>query len=618
MYNRFAMRAKSANPLKKAADLIRAGKPQKARPILAAFLRADPKNAQAWYLLSYALEDPQRKQYALRQALRADPLFERAQKRLRALRAEPEPMPPAKLKPPAKTAPLPPLPTEATPAYIFPTEQGLAPAEETLRSESEEPRGTGFQVPRQALALVGLIVLFSIIFFLSRSWFASLLTNSSPTATEVRAFRTLPPTWTPSLEATQQSTGGEDVSTDVLQLPRPDPAVLAQMGSIQDQLRGLRGLESRAPFENALLPSGRAPLLLTALYFDEQTALQLGKTERILVALGLLPTDYHLTDYELSRHADHLGGLYTPELGRIYVFGDDFSSTQSFAYAHEYGLALAHQNFDLAALQSITPCLPLSDSCRALQAFVEGDATVLSQQWLNASAPADTFAQVEASDPPPLLVQAQAPLDFPSRDLRFLYEDGANFVQTVFDVGGWSQVDTAYANPPTSSEQILHPEKYFAGESGQLLVDPSLADALGEDWTPLGDGVLGEWMTYLVLAQSANQNLRLTEEVARSAAQGWGGDELQAYERAQDQAITIAQHWAMDTEQDADQLAQAMLAHLSLRFGGDQSELAGGTCWAAGGQRTCLFRFGPQVLWLVAPDEPDLINDALAQYPQFQ
>lgn len=610
------MRATGANPLKKAADLIRAGKPQKARPILAAFLRANPSNAQAWYLLSYAVDDPQRKQYALRQALRADPLFERAQKRLRTLRGEPEPAP-VKPKPPAKTGPLPPLPPEPTPGLIFPSKPE-PPAEESLRAESETP-SSGFQIPRSFLALTGLIVLFAIIFFVSRSWFALLLTSGSPTATIVQAFRTLPPTWTPAdtSEATPEAPA-VDVFEEVLQLPPLDPAILAQMQNIQVQVSSLRGMESTTSFQNALLPVGQTPLLLTALYLDEEAALQLEKTERVLVALGLLPADYHLTDYELSRHADHLGGLYTPELKRIYVFGDDFSGTQPFAYAHEYGWALIDQNFDLAALRSPTPCLPLSDSCRALQAFVEGDATLLSQQWLNASAPAETFAAVEASDPPPLLVQTQAPLDFTSLDLRFLYEDGANFMQTVFDVGGWDQVDTAYDNPPSSSEQILHPEKYFAGERGQLLVDPSLADALGAGWLPLGDGVLGEWMTYLFLAQGSNVDARLTESAARGAAEGWGGDELQAYRRAEDQAITLVQHWVMDTDADASQLAQAMLTHLNLRFGGEQSELGDGTCWVASLQRTCLFRFGPQVLWLLAPDEAALINDVLELYPQFQ
>lgn len=610
------MRATSANPLKKAADLIRAGKPEKARPILSAFLRSNPNNAQAWYLLSYALDDPQRRQYALRQALRLDPQFERAQKRLRTLRGEPEPAP-IKAKPPAKTGPLPPLPAEPTPGLIFPTEQEPA-NEESLRPEDETP-SSGFHVPRQVLAVIALIVVFAVIFFVSRNWFATLLAGGNPTATAVQAFRTLPPTWTPAgtVEATLEASA-EDVFDEVLKLPPLGPAVLGQMGNIQNQVKGLRGLESTAPFENALLPSGKTPLLLSALYLDEQAALQLEKTERILVALGLLPADYHLTDYELSRHADHLGGLYTPELSRIYVFGDDFSGTQPFAYAHEYGWTLIDQSFDLTALRSPLPCLPLSDSCRALQAFVEGDATLLSQQWLNASAPAETFAAVEASDPPPLLAHAQAPLDFTSRDLRFLYEDGADFVQTVFDVGGWDQVDTAYANPPSSSEQILHPEKYFAGERGQLLIDPSLADALGEGWQPLSDGVLGEWMTYLLLAQGADTDARLTESAARGAAQGWGGDELQAYRRATDQTITFVQHWVMDTDADANQLAQAMLTHLSLRFGGQQSELGSGACWAAGGQRACLFRFGPQVLWLLAPDEADLINNVLAQFPQFQ
>jgi len=82
------MQSNGENPLKTALNLIRGGKSKKARPILVEFLRGEPNNPQAWFLLSYTLDDPQRKQYALLQALRFDPQFERAQARLQMLRGE--------------------------------------------------------------------------------------------------------------------------------------------------------------------------------------------------------------------------------------------------------------------------------------------------------------------------------------------------------------------------------------------------------------------------------------------------------------------------------------------------------------------------------------------------
>src|SRR3990172_3241062 len=72
--------------LKKALGWIKQGKLDKARPLLVGLLRGEPQNPQAWYLLSYTLDDPQRKQYALLQALRADPDFARAGERLEKVR----------------------------------------------------------------------------------------------------------------------------------------------------------------------------------------------------------------------------------------------------------------------------------------------------------------------------------------------------------------------------------------------------------------------------------------------------------------------------------------------------------------------------------------------------
>jgi hypothetical protein len=217
-----------------------------------------------------------------------------------------------------------------------------------------------------------------------------------------------------------------------------------------------------------------------------------------------------------------------------------------------------------------------------------------------------------------MLIESQPAAQFTLKDLSFLFEQGTTFAQTVFDVGGWDQINTTYSNPPSSSEQIMHPEKYFAGESGQSLVDPLVSDGLGAGWTSIGDGDLGEWLTYLLLAQGENLNARLPEEQARLAAAGWGGDQFQAYSRQSDGALALAEHWIMDSDVDAGQLADALQTYFGLRLGVAPSELGSGKCWSASGQRSCLFFSGADVLWLIGPDEPEILQGILAQFPKFQ
>jgi pimeloyl-ACP methyl ester carboxylesterase len=71
--------------LRKARDLLQAGKSEEARPILARIIQQDPGAEHAWYLLSYAVTDPQKQRYALEQVLRINPDYEKARRRLASL-----------------------------------------------------------------------------------------------------------------------------------------------------------------------------------------------------------------------------------------------------------------------------------------------------------------------------------------------------------------------------------------------------------------------------------------------------------------------------------------------------------------------------------------------------
>jgi hypothetical protein len=60
------------------AELIKAGKLAQARNILIPFLRDNAQVAEAWYLLSFTLKNPDKQSYAIEQALKIAPNFEKA------------------------------------------------------------------------------------------------------------------------------------------------------------------------------------------------------------------------------------------------------------------------------------------------------------------------------------------------------------------------------------------------------------------------------------------------------------------------------------------------------------------------------------------------------------
>ena len=83
--------------------------------------------------------------------------------------------------------------------------------------------------------------------------------------------------------------------------------------------------------------------------------------------------------------------------------------------------------------------------------------------------------------------------------LMFPYAEGSNWAAEVHDRGGWDMVSKAFTKLPQSTEQILHPEKYFAYEPPVKVTLPNFRRALGPRWKRIDNDVSGEWGYYLVL-----------------------------------------------------------------------------------------------------------------------
>jgi hypothetical protein len=99
---------------------------------------------------------------------------------------------------------------------------------------------------------------------------------------------------------------------------------------------------------------------------------------------------------------------------------------------------------------------------------------------------------------------------------------------------------------PLSSEQILHPDKYFEYESPVKVALPDVRTLLGPGWKRIDYDVNGEWSLYLILDQFLN-----TSTESRRAAAGWAGDRYALYEGSQPGEVFISQLTAWDTQNDA-------------------------------------------------------------------
>lgn len=635
----------SANDvLRRAQAYLQNGQPQAARPVLVEYVRQFPASEEGWLLLSQAVIEQKQKIDCLQRVLRINPANAEAQARLRRLLAPPD-EPPPMMPPPPRVQPLKPsvpvvtaataatsAPQAPAPHPDQPVPPGAQPGIDSLRvaaqltSVARRPKA-GLTKPQRIIIGVTALLIVAMIGVL----FVVVLSSSAPVPsapavvaalpTTTPAFtatprpsptqKSLPPTWTPTPlpSATPTHTATP--------YPTLNPNTATQMDRIEQQVADLRGLASDTTVPRRLIRKTDVEGMLKQMLIEEGYLQTLPDLARSLSALGLIKPTYDLTKYAMNGLADNIGGFYIPWLKELFVIGTSFHGVERFVFSHEYDHALADQHFNIDQLGVYPDCLSDSQRCTAIKALVEGDATLLMQEWLQQYAGPLDYQDIVRYRPSSQMLPEDYPPPYVSRDLAFPYVAGLEFVQYLHRRGNWAAVNKAYANLPTSTEQILHPEKYVAAEQPIEVAAPPLTDTLGSGWRMIDDDVLGEWTTYLILSSGADVAAQLDERTSLAASRGWGGDHYQVYFNDAISQTVLAAEWIWDTPRDATEFKQALTKYLDERYRGAKLDRTGGDCWEANRQTSCLFVTDKRTLWLLAPDNTTL-DKVLAAYPDFQ
>jgi len=189
---------------------------------------------------------------------------------------------------------------------------------------------------------------------------------------------------------------------------------------------------------------------------------------------------------------------------------------------------------------------------------VEGDATLAMSLYAGKYIPViDLFQSIYTASG----VKKEALSDSPAflqEMYLFPYEQGLKFVHALYESGGWAAVNTAYATPPQSTEQILHPERYRQKDEPQIVSLPDLAAGLGGGWRKMESDVLGELGLRLALAKHVGP------AAAMQAAEGWGGDRYVLLQQGTDGPYALVMRTSWDDRNEADEfwtLYQTCMAH---------------------------------------------------------
>lgn len=287
--------------------------------------------------------------------------------------------------------------------------------------------------------------------------------------------------------------------------------------------------------------------------------------EEAFVLLGLLPPGTDLEREYLEVIEEQAGGFYDPESGSFFLLDDMPASLAPALAAHELTHALEDQHYDLdARLREVAND---DDRLFARAAVHEGSATlvmtiVAAQGVLDGSAPAEDLREFQRSDAGRGDRLAAMP-DLLRRELLGAYFLGASFLlrgRPVAAVVAGSfpvqDVESAYVDGPLSSEQILHPEKYWDAarrDPPREIPVPRPPGPPGE-WSVVADGVLGELaigvLTGAPTPDSSVGAMVMPSAWTDAAASGWGGDRWVLWRREDGRrAALLDTQW--DTEEDA-------------------------------------------------------------------
>jgi hypothetical protein len=316
---------------------------------------------------------------------------------------------------------------------------------------------------------------------------------------------------------------------------------LGALRSIETQVEQIRGLESLAEPDLRVLDRVALHDYLADQFEQDYLPGERESDQKELVALGLIkPTD-DLVQIQLDLLSDQVVGVYDAETKFMVLLSDQgqaFGPAARMTYAHEFNHALQDQHFDL---NKIAPKHPDSnDHSLAVHAVIEGDAVMLQTLWAQANLSQDDLIQVARGDGSSGDSLARVPLVVRT-ELLFPYVDGFNFVRQAYRQAGssYTGVDDLLRNPPESTAQILHPDKYLNQVHPVPVQLPGLAAALGSDWRQVGSGVLGELDTRTLLEQWGTNH----SDAARVAS-GWSGDQWQLAEKDGRSAIVLKSTWA--------------------------------------------------------------------------
>lgn len=277
---------------------------------------------------------------------------------------------------------------------------------------------------------------------------------------------------------------------------------------------------------------------------DEDSTIHLW--EQINRTLTLLPADSDYVEFISDYQGESYIGLYNPVSREIVVrsSNNEFSLESELVYVHEFAHHIQNEKYEMTAWRD---CLKDDgDASGAYRALFEGDASateyayiedVIGWDWLQSHFEWLPQKDAEATED----IAMKRYLDEVN---NFTYTMGMVFVWVVGDYlhefsdcqkceTARQRIDTAFNNPPYTTEQIYDPFEYFDKEERDEISLPD--DFMGDDWDLRYASTVGEsdLVTHLAALTSLAGD-EIQEELPE-----WRGDYGMLFEDEDSRALHV-------------------------------------------------------------------------------
>ncbi len=345
----------------------------------------------------------------------------------------------------------------------------------------------------------------------------------------------------------------------------------AAVAAVLPEVVSIRGLAFKRPVPVKVVDDARARVHVLARFHKTTPEGKIRADQRAYELLGLIPPGTDVVTTLLDVLEEQAGGFYDPPTKSFYLLDDMPRAMTPGLTAHEMTHALEDQYYDidgrLAAIEED------DDASFALSAVAEGSASLVMTATMARevkdgalkSGDLTTLQESEAGqakklDAMPGVLRKQLLGPYILGAL-FLARGDAAAMAAAYPRAG---VNAAWAALPRSSEQILHPEKYWdpaRRDDPKPVRLPNPARVLGPGWKRAGSGILGE-LTLGGLCGAPSPGAQDQEAMVsadawtNAAAAGWGGDRWELWTKGKSSVVLLETVW--DTVEDAAEFEAAL------------------------------------------------------------